>query len=77
MVHPLLRGARGRSVPVVLCVQPCRRASPRPQASPECAITAFLLEALASSEGRAQLISVIASYLTGFSQNEKDKLKQG
>lgn len=67
---PLPRGARGCSVPVVPCAQPCRLASPWPQACPKDAIAAFLLEALASSEGRAQLVGVTASYLIGFNQNE-------
>ncbi|KAK4823850.1 hypothetical protein QYF61_007498 [Mycteria americana] len=58
------------------CAQPCHLESLRPQAPPEHAITASPPDALASSEGRAQLISVIASYLTGFNQKERDKLKR-
>lgn len=48
---------------------------PWPQACRKDAIAAFLLEALASSERRAQLVGVTPSYLTGFNQNERDKLK--
>lgn len=72
---PLRRGARGCSVLVAPCAQPCRLVSPWPQACRKDAIAAFLLEALASSEQRAQLVGVTPSYLTGFNQNERDKLK--
>jgi len=60
------------SAHIAISARPRHLTSQWSLASPERAITAFLLEMLASSKGRAQLNSVIASFLTGFNQNERD-----